>query len=92
MARIFNIYFTYDDILHSAIVSVRNTPFFTEYILGNLDEELQSLLPDNRVFSQTPGQLFFQNMTAEHSVQLMNEIIKTITRHLHAGNDVDFQV
>ena len=92
MARIFNIYFNYDDILHSAIVSVRSTPFFTEYTLGNLDEGLQSLLPDTRLFSQTPDHLFFQNMTTEHSVLLMNEIIKTIVRHLHSGNDVSFEV
>ena len=92
MARIFNIYFTYDDMLHSAIVSVRDTPFFTEYILANLDEKLRSLLPDTRIFSQTPDHLFFQNTATGHSVQLMDEIIKTIVRHLHAGNDVSFEV
>ena len=92
MARIFNIYFTYDDMLHSAIVSVRNTSFFTEYILGNLDEELRSLLPDTKIFSQAPGHLFFQNMTVEHSAQLMDEIIKTIVRHLPAGDVVSFEV
>ena len=91
MARIFNIYFTYDDILHNAIVSVRITPFFTEYIIGNLDEDLRVMLPDNKIFSQSPGQLFFQNITAEHSVELMNVIIKNINRHLHTGNDIASQ-
>ena len=91
MARIFNIYFTHDDILHNAIVSVRITPFFTEYVLGNLDEDLRPLLPDNKIFSQSPGPLFFQNITQEHSVPLMNVIIKTINRHLHMGNDITSQ-
>ena len=92
MARIFNIYFNYDDVLHSAIVSVRTTPFFTEYSLGNLDADLAYLLPGNKVLSQTTGQLFFQNISSHHSVELMNEIIKSILKHLHAGNDVTTQV
>ena len=91
MARIFNIYFTYEGIVHNAIVSVRITPFFTEYILGNLDEELRMLLPDNKIYSQTPGHLFFQNAAAFYSEELMNVIIKTIARHLHASNDVGFE-
>ena len=92
MARIFNIYFTYDDVLYNAIVSVRTTPFFTEYILGNLDADLILLLPGNKVFSQLPGQLFFQNISSHHSAVLMKEIIKSISSHLHAGNDVSSQV
>ena len=92
MARIFNIYFTYDDVLHSAIVSVRTTPFFTEYTLGNLDVDLALLLPGNKLYSQTPGQLFFQNVSSNHSTVLMNAIIKSIAHHLHAGNDVSSQV
>jgi hypothetical protein len=92
MARIFNIYFTYDDVLYSAIVSVRTTPFFTEYNIGNLDSELSLLLPDNKVMSQAEGQLFFQDISPQHSVALMNEIIKSILKHLHAGNDVSSPV
>lgn len=88
MARIFNIYFTYDDVLYNAIVSVHATPFFTEYILSNLDADLRMLLPGNKVLSQAPGHLFFQNISSLHSPDLMNEIIKSISRHLHAGNDV----
>jgi len=88
MARIFNIYFTYNEVLHNAIVSVRTTPFFTEFTLGNLDEDLAMLLPGNKVISQAPGELFFQHISPDHSAALMNEIIKSITRHLHAGNDV----
>lgn len=92
MARIFNIYFTYEDVLHNAIVSVRTTPFFTEYILGNLDIDLGLLLPGNKVISQAPGHLFFQNISPHHSAVLMNEIIRSIKQHLHAGNDVASQM
>ena len=88
MARIFNIYFTYDDVLYNAIVSVRSTPFFTEYILGNMDTELSFLLPGNKVLSQTTGSFFFQNIAPHHSQVLMNEIIRSIKQHLLAGNDV----
>ena len=91
MARIFNIYFTYDDVLHSAIVSVRTTPFFTEYSIGNLDAELVLLLPGSKVISQMTGELFFQNVSSHHSVDLMNKIIQSINEHLHAGNDVSSQ-
>ena len=92
MARIFNIYFTYEDVLHNAIVSIRTTPFFTEYTLGNLDADLSFQLPGNKIISQMPGQLFFQNPSTCHSVVLMNEIIKSIKQHLLAGNDVASQV
>lgn len=87
MVRIFNIYFNYDDVLRSAIVSVRTTPFFIEYTLGNMDEDLQMLLPGNKIISQAPGQFFFQNSLPEHSNILMNVIIKSISNHLHAGSD-----
>ena len=91
MARIFNIYFTYDDVLHSAIVSVRNTPFFTEYSLGNLNTDLAMMLPGSKVISQLEGKMFFQNASDHHSMDLMNKIIRSIHEHLHAGNDVSSQ-
>lgn len=87
MARIFNIYFTYEDVLHNAIVSVRTTPFFTEYILGNLDNNLLLLLPGSKIISQTSGHLFFQHVSPHHSNLLMNQIIKSIKQHLLAGSD-----
>lgn len=88
MARIFNIYFTYEDVLHNAIVSVRTTPFFTEYILGNLDADLIMQLPGNKIISQPTGQFFFQHTASHHSGVLMNEIISSLKRHLLAGNDM----
>ena len=83
MARIFNIYFTHDDFVHSAIVSVRNTPFFTEYTLTNFNEELLRYLPGNKIISRSPGHFIFQNATEEHSTELMRAIIRAVTEHLH---------
>ena len=91
MARLFNIYFTHDDILHSAIVSVHTTSFFTEYILGNLDAELKLLLPGNKVISQPEKNLFFPDIQPEHSLLLIKAILKSINKHLHAGNDVQLE-
>ena len=84
MARIFNIYFPHENLVRSAIVSVRNTPFFTEYTLTNFDEELLSFLPGNKIISRGPGDFIFQNASEEHSTDLMMAIIKAVTEHLHA--------
>ena len=88
MSPIFNIYFTYVDVTHNAVVSVRTTPFFTEYTLGNLDADLNFLLPSNKIISNAPGHLFFQNTTQVHSQNLMDVIIKSIAKHLVANNDI----
>jgi len=85
MARIFNIYFPHDDLVHSAIVSVRNTPFFTEYTLSNFNEELLKFLPGNKIISKSPEHFMFQDATEQHSTQLMTAIIKAVTEHLHTS-------
>ena len=84
MARIFNIYFLHENLQHSAIVSVRNTPFFTEYTLNNFNEDLLRYLPGNKIISRSPEHFIFQNATDEHSTELMGAIIKAVTEHLHA--------
>lgn len=84
MARLFNIYFTHDDVLHSAIVSVRSTTVPTEYILGNLDAGLHRLLPGNSIVSDVPGGLRFQNTAVRHSGPLMTSILKSLAEHLRA--------
>ena len=83
MARIFNIYFSYNGMMHNAIVSVRTTPFFTEYSLKNFNEELLILLPGNIILSQGPDHFIFQNATSEHSPALMKAIIQAVKEHLH---------
>lgn len=83
MARIFNIYFHYDGRMHNAVVSVRTTPFFTEYVLNNFNEELLEMLPGNKIVSTSPDQYRFQNAT-EQPNELMKAVIKAVAEHLHA--------
>ncbi|HTM91727.1 MAG TPA: hypothetical protein VL095_04880 [Flavisolibacter sp.] len=84
MARIFNIYFAFDGMMHNAVVSVRTTPFHIEYTLNNFDDELLELLPGNKILSKSPGQFVFQNTSPENSIDLMNAIIKAVSEHMHA--------
>lgn len=84
MARLFNIYFTHDDVLHSAIVSVRSTTVSTEYILGNLDAGLHRLLPGNSIVNDVPEGLRFQNTAVRQSLPLITAILKSLADHLHA--------
>jgi len=86
MARIFNIYFRHSGLTHNAIVSVRTTPFFTEYILNNISEELMELLPGNKIVSAAPEQFVFQGAAAGHSGVLMEAIIGAVREHLQTLN------
>jgi hypothetical protein len=83
MARIFNIYFAFDDLMYNAVVSVRSTPFFTEYTLNNFNEDLLELLPSTKILSYGPGHFVFQDATSENSTPLMNAIIKAVSEHMH---------
>ncbi|HWJ91289.1 MAG TPA: hypothetical protein VNR87_09270 [Flavisolibacter sp.] len=84
MARIFNIYFTHEELMHNAVVSVRTTPFYIEYTLNNFNEQLLQFLPSNKIISREPGHFIFQNAGPESSSSLMNAIIKAVSEHLHA--------
>lgn len=84
MARIFNIYFSYNDTMHNAIVSVRSTAFFTEYTLSGISEDLLRLLPGNKILSTLYDGLFFQSAGPGNSDELMKEIIRAVEEHLHA--------
>jgi hypothetical protein len=82
MARVFNIYFAFEGMVHNAVVSVRSTPFLTEFTLNNFNEELLELLPGNKILSQSPGHFVFQNVSPENSPILMNAIIKAVAEHM----------
>jgi hypothetical protein len=84
MARIFNIYFAFDGLMHNAVVSVRSTPFFTEYTLNNFNEDLLELLPSTKILSHAPGHFVFQNASSENQTPLMDAIIKAVSEHMHA--------
>ena len=84
MARIFNIYFPFEGMMYNAVVSVRTTPFHTEYTLNNFDDELVELLPGNKILSRAPDHFVFQNAAPGNSTLLMNSIIKAVAEHMHA--------
>lgn len=82
MARIFNIYFHFDDHLHSAVVNVRKTAFFTEYSLINFNTELLDLLPSNKILSRADQQFSFQDANDREQTPLMKAIIEAVSQHL----------
>jgi hypothetical protein len=84
MARIFNIYFHFNDSMHNAVVSVRSTPFFIEYTLNNFNEDLLRLLPGNKIISRGPQDFIFQDVSSDNSPELMDAIIRAVAEHLHA--------
>ena len=84
MARIFNIYFPFEGMMYNAVVSVRTTPFLTEYTLNNFDDELIELLPGNKILSRSPGHFVFQHASSKSSTPLMDSIIKAVAEHMHA--------
>ncbi len=82
MARIFTINFFYKNDLRSAIVSVRITPFFTEYTINPMEEEVTEELLSKKIISSAPGQFYFVDCPKEQLTPLMNDIIKAIAQHL----------
>lgn len=86
MARIFTICFSYNDETYNSMVTVRSTPFYIEYTLNNLDADLITLLPGNKIISPTPKHFLFPNASSEYSSLLMNSIIKAVASHLQAVN------
>lgn len=82
MARIFSINFTYENIPLTAMIAVRQTPFFMEYTLSMLPEELMELLPGNKIISTGLNQLIFANATLDENTTLMRAILEAVTFHL----------
>jgi hypothetical protein len=82
MARVFNIYFSYKNAMHNAIVTVRTTPFFTEYTL-NFDEEILELLPGNKIISTSSNHYIFQHASSNECSPLMQEILTAVSQHTH---------
>jgi hypothetical protein len=85
MARIFSIHFDYEGIGHTAMVSVRTTPFFTEYSISMLNEEIMQQLPGNKIVSTAPNQFFFMNTEAGEQSPLMGTILKAVSAHLQSS-------
>jgi hypothetical protein len=81
MARIFNIYFTYNGTVLNGMVSVRTTPFYREYTLSFSDEVME-LLPCNKIISTTPNQYQFLHSSNASATPLMQEVIRAVAEHL----------
>lgn len=82
MARIFSIQFDYEGIARAAMVTVRSTPFFTEYSINMLDDELMQQLPGNKIVSTAPNHLAFINTSAREATPLMECILNAVANHL----------
>jgi len=82
MARIFSINFFHDGYPHTAMVSVRITPFYTEYNIGMLPDDIAQELPGNKIIATGQNQLVFANATLDHSTELMQNIVRAVADHL----------
>jgi hypothetical protein len=82
MARIFSINFSYAGMNHSAMVSVRSTPFYTEYSINSLNEDLLELLPSTKIISSSPNQYFFEHIPKDKTTPLMDVLIKQVSLHM----------
>ena len=67
------------------MVSVRTTPFFTEYSISMMDEELLQQLPGNKIVATAPNQLSFLNSRAEDQSPLMSAILTAVAHHLQTS-------
>lgn len=86
MARIFTIQFFFSGALHYALVSVRNNPFFTEYLLTMLDDAVENALPNRRIICTAKDSLQFMDAPAGNDVFLMRAILNALQLHLHPAH------
>lgn len=67
------------------MVTVRTTPFFSEYTINMLNEELLEQLPGNKIISTGPSHFAFQFTRAKEQSPLMECIISAVTNHLQTS-------
>lgn len=84
MARIFSIQFFYDGILQNAMITVRETPFHSEYKISMLDNDLMLQLLSDKIISTSKSNFAFANVLVQNYNDLMREIIKAISLHVHS--------
>jgi hypothetical protein len=91
MARIFSISFRYTNNDYHAIISVKKNPFFTEYEVNLLDNELNGLLPSSKIISSAPDQYSFLNVSKDAYTPLMQDILAAIAAHVQTLQMVNNQ-
>jgi hypothetical protein len=72
----------HDGIEQHAMVTVRTTPFFTEYSISMLDEDLAAQLPNNKILSTSKDHFVFLDAAKENAPRLMENILQGIAHHL----------
>lgn len=82
MARIFTIDFMHEGSLCHAMVTVRTTPFYTEYSVQISDEAVAAQLPNNKIISAYRDNYMFSDSTSRNSTALMDELIHAISEHI----------
>ena len=85
MARLFSIYFEYLGVPYTAMISVRTTPFFNEYVLNHFDDSLIKMLPGNKIISTPSGSLQFMPSCEMESTPLMKAILRAVSSHLQSS-------
>lgn len=86
MARIFSIQFTYEGVHHHAMVAGRTTPFFTEYTVAMLDDNIAGQLPNSKIISTSIESFTFSDSAEQNDPALMHAIIKAVARHVQSVN------
>jgi hypothetical protein len=82
MARIFSMFFEFENETFHTVVTVHTTPFFTEFRINIPNDRLRALLPGNKIISTSPFHYEFQHANKENSLPLMNEIIRVVSQHM----------
>lgn len=81
MARVFTISFPYKGQDRSAVIAVRPTPFYTEYIVSLFDEDISHDLHSTTIVSSSNEN--FRFMDCLHETELMKKILVAVSEHLH---------
>lgn len=66
------------------MICVRETPFHVEYKLTSIDADLMNHLPSDKIISTAPGTFFFANILIKDYNDLMKDIIKAVSNHIHS--------
>jgi len=84
MARIFTIEFSFNNAIHHALISVRETSFFTEYKINLQTPHLNELLLSDKIVSSEPKTFLFANIAPHEYNELMKQVLEAIMDHIHS--------
>jgi hypothetical protein len=67
-----------------ALVSVHETPYYTEFKINPMSSAVRGLLPCDKLISPSPNQFICPGAPSSVYEGVMKEIIEAISEHLHA--------